>query len=179
MSNDNFFGFVRFLKGKCDQQRDELDSACLSQEMFKNEGYQRTVLPLYYFLTRNDDKKMSIDQMKRSFNCGADMISRTRRAIMEKKPIPPPRHNREHPVRHNQILRNLVDTLTRGNGGVSFEFINNTWRESSVDQSHPARPGLHLQTTSTWSGFEQTANQSAPVVLSIALKRRLVTNHVH
>ena len=83
-------------------------------------------MPLYYFLTRNDDKKMSIDQLKRSFNCGADMISRTRRAIVEKKPIPPPRQNREYPVRHNQILRNLVDTLTRGNGGLSCSSLSTT-----------------------------------------------------
>ena len=119
MDNDLFFGYVRFLKGQRDPEHEEADSACLSREMFKSDDCQRTVLPLFYFLTRSPEQKLSIHKMKRRFKCGAELIMRTRKAIDEKKPVPSPGHKRDKPVRSNEILRGLVDSMTTGNGGVS------------------------------------------------------------
>ena len=118
MDND-FFGFVRFLKGQRDPDHEETDGACLSREMFKSDDCQKSVLPLNYFLTRNKEQKMSIDQMKKRFKCGAELIARTQKAIVEKKPVPFPGHKRDSPVRRNEFLKNLVDSLTRANGGIS------------------------------------------------------------
>ena len=62
---------------------------------------------------------MSFEKMKRSFRCGADSIQRVRKAIEEKKPLPMPGRKMINPVRDNENLRGLVETMTKENGRVS------------------------------------------------------------
>ena len=83
-----FFDFVSFLMGESDNRYEEIDSTCLSDELFNDSKCQRKLLPLYFFLTRNPGNKMTVAQMKKQFKCGADTISRVKKAIQEKKQIP-------------------------------------------------------------------------------------------
>ena len=68
---------------------------------------------------------MSIAEMKKAFKCGADLIGKVRRAIVEKKPLPLRRRKGVNPVRDNQELVRLVDSITRENGGVSDGVLAN------------------------------------------------------
>ena len=89
-NNATFVDFVCFLKGEEDSEHEEVDWACLSHEHFNNANSQKTVLPLYFFLTREKERKMTVAQMKKSFRCGAEIIQKVRKAIVEKKPLPTP-----------------------------------------------------------------------------------------
>ena len=106
-----------FLKGESQSQYIELDRVCVPSEFLHHPTWLRTILPLYYHLTRNDDK-MSIAKMKRVFGCGAALIGRARKAIAEKKPIPFQKSGKEN-VRNDPILGRLVDEATLENGHVS------------------------------------------------------------
>ena len=41
-------------------------------------------IPLYFYLTRNREGRMTVAEMKKAFKCGADLIGKVRRAIVEK-----------------------------------------------------------------------------------------------
>ena len=68
-SNNNaaFIDFVYFLKGKVDLEHEETDRACLMPEHFNDVNCQKTLLPLYFFLTHEKESKMPVAQMKRRF----------------------------------------------------------------------------------------------------------------
>ena len=121
MASDDggFFDNTRFLRGDPDPRFQEIDRACLFPELFQNVECQRKVLPLYFFLTRNPNVKMSQDKMKKQFRCGAELIKRVRESIDERKPIQTPGRKRTKPVRENVVLVQLVDATTRENGGAS------------------------------------------------------------
>ena len=55
-----FFLFTRFLKQPGEGEFEEIDTACLYEELFQSPECQRNVLPLYFFLTRNKERKMSV-----------------------------------------------------------------------------------------------------------------------
>ena len=69
-------------------------------------------------MTRNRHSKTPIVELKRQFNCGAELIGTVRKAITEKKPLKVRSKKGINPVRDNQELVRLVDTMTRENGGV-------------------------------------------------------------
>ena len=62
---------------------------------------------------------MTVRQLKKTFNCGGDTIQRVRKAIQEKKPLEVPGRKRFNPVRDDQTLVALVDSITGENGAVS------------------------------------------------------------
>ena len=134
--NKIFFDFVNFLKGNEDVGFEEVDRACLSNQLFQETESRTKILPLYFFLTRNAQTKMTIAQMKKQFKCGADMISRVRKAIREKRPIPIAGHKKEKPVRNDAVLKNLVDAMTRENGGVSSSKLANVLGVSESSINH-------------------------------------------
>ena len=146
--------FVCFLKGVEDPEHEEVDRACLSEELFKDGNSQKTVLPLYFFLTREKDSKMTIVQMKKSFRCGAELIQKVRKAINEKKPLPIPGHKKGNPVRNDPALIGLVDTMTREDGSLSngalasilgtSESTINRIRHDLAYSYRPLRHGPHL-----------------------------------
>ena len=68
---------------------------------------------------------MSVAEMKKRFNCGAQLISDVRKALVEKKPLPIPGRKKINPVRDNTILIGLVDSMTRENGRVSDSDLAN------------------------------------------------------
>ena len=121
MSNETnpFFEYARFLQGERNPEFEEVDSICLTADLLKDSVGQCKVVPLYFYLTRNRGPQMSIASMKKTFKCGADLIQKVKKSIEEKKPIGLPGHKREKPVRHDQNLVGLVDSITRNNGGVS------------------------------------------------------------
>ena len=114
-----FFAFTSFMKGKRDAEYEEVDGACLTPELFEDTNCHKTLLPLYFFLTRNKGKKMPVARMKKTFGCGAELIQRVSRAIEEKKPLQVPGRKKDKPVRKDQTLIGLVDAMTRADGGLS------------------------------------------------------------
>lgn len=59
-NNSNiFFDFPSFLKEDGDLEHEEIDKACLSHELFQDSNCLKPLLPLYFFLTRNREEKMS------------------------------------------------------------------------------------------------------------------------
>ena len=62
---------------------------------------------------------MTVAQMKKSFRCGAELIQKVRKAIVEKKPLPIPGHEKGNPVRNDPALIGLVDAMTREDGSLS------------------------------------------------------------
>ena len=128
MENDKntpFLNFASFMKETPDEEFDEIDRACLSHELFEDVDCLKNVLPLYFFLTRNRDSKMPIAELKKRFRCGAELIGRVRKAITEKKPLQVRRRKGVNPVRDNQELVRLVDSITRENGSFSDENLAN------------------------------------------------------
>ena len=79
--NCNFFDFTRFLKRAPDPDHQEIDNACLSDQLFEDCECQRKVPLLFFFLTRCGDNQMSIAELKRRFNCGAKLIGDVRKSI--------------------------------------------------------------------------------------------------
>ena len=119
-NNSNiFFDFPSFLKEDGDLEHEEIDKACLSHELFQDSNCLKTLLPLYFFLTRNGEEKMSVAKLKKTFRCGAELIRRVRKAIEEKKPLQVPGRKITKPVRNDETLIGLVDAMTRENGGLS------------------------------------------------------------
>ena len=90
--------YSRFLMGESLSDYIDLDRVCVPSEFLHHPTWLRTILPIYYHLTRNDNK-MSIVEMKRVFGCGAALISRIRKAIVDKKPIHFPNPGKEHQER--------------------------------------------------------------------------------
>ena len=87
MENNNsptIFDYIDFMKEQPDDQYYEVDHACLNHQLFKDADYVRTVLPLYYFLTRNPHGHIPIAELKKRFKVGAELIKRIRKAIDEK-----------------------------------------------------------------------------------------------
>ena len=111
--------FTRFLRGEPDPHFEEIDHACLYPELFQNAECRQKVLPLYFFLTRHPEHKMSQEKMKKQFRCGAELINRVRESIVERKPLRIPGRKKAKPVRENPVLVQLVDATTRENGGAS------------------------------------------------------------
>ena len=68
--NFNFFDFTRFLKRAPDPDHQEIDNACLSDQLFEDCECQRKVLPLFFFLTRCGDNQMSIAELKSALIMG-------------------------------------------------------------------------------------------------------------
>ena len=79
-----FFDFPSFWKEDGDLEHEEIDKACLTPELFQDSNCLKTLLPLYFFLTRNREEKMSVAKLKKTFRCGAELIRRVRKAIEEK-----------------------------------------------------------------------------------------------
>ena len=96
-SDVSFLQFARFLKEKEDTTFQEVDRSRLSRDLFEDANPQRSVLPLYFFLTRGAECWMSVRQLKKAFNCGGDTIQRVRKAIQEKKPLEVPVGNGSTP----------------------------------------------------------------------------------
>ena len=122
MTNDSdksFFDFARFLKEKGDEAFHEVDGACLSPELFANPECQKSIQPLYFFLTRRGESGMTVREMKKTFKCGGCLIQQVRKAIREKKPLKVPGHKHINPIRDDPSLVGLVDTITGDNGAVS------------------------------------------------------------
>ena len=90
--------YSRFLNGESLSDCIDLDRVCVPSEFLHHPTWLRTILQFYYHLTRNDNK-MSIAEMKRVFGCGAALIDRIRKAIVDKKPIPFPNPGKEHQER--------------------------------------------------------------------------------
>ena len=107
----------RLLKGESLSDYIDLDRVCVPSEYLHHPTWLRTFLPLYYHLTRTDNK-MSIAEMKRVFGCGAALIGRIRKAIVDKKPIPFPKPGKKN-IRNDPLLRRLVDEATFEDGHVS------------------------------------------------------------
>ena len=89
-SDRSLFDFTRFLKEKGDDAFREVDDACLSPELFANPESQRSILPLYFFLTRRGESGMTVRELKKEFKCGGCLIQQVRKAIQEKKPLKVP-----------------------------------------------------------------------------------------
>ena len=83
--NDHFLDYNKFLKGEKDREHEETDRLCLTDEHFNDCECQRRVLPLYFFLARMKETKMSVEVMKKQFKCGAKLIGDVRKAVAEKK----------------------------------------------------------------------------------------------
>ena len=116
MSNDDLtasFQFTRFLKQPGEGEFEETDAACLHEELFQSPACQRNVLPLYFFLTRNKERTMSVRELEKRFSCGAELIRRVKGSIEEKKPLSIPGKTPVKPVREDRVLINLVDSMTR------------------------------------------------------------------
>ena len=111
--------YANFVQGERSPEFVEVDSACLTPELFKDPESLRKIIPLYFYLTRNTGKQMSGASLKKSFKCGSDLIGRVRKSIVEKKPIEVPGRKHIKPIRSDENLVRLVDTITRNNGGVS------------------------------------------------------------
>ena len=115
MQNDQiptFLCFASFMKERPDQEFDEIDRACLRHELFQDVDCVKNVLPLFFFLTRNRHCKTPIIELKRDFKCGAELLIRVRKAIAEKKLLQVRGTKGVNPVRDNQELVRLVDTIT-------------------------------------------------------------------
>ena len=67
---DMFFAFACFLTGRRDQEHQDVDGACLTQELFRDADCHKTLLPLDFFLTRNKGKKMPDSDMKKTSDAG-------------------------------------------------------------------------------------------------------------
>ena len=121
MSGDSggFFDFTAFFRGDPDPRFQDVDRACLYPELYQNIKCRQKVLPPYFFLTRYPQQKMSQDQMKKQFRCGAELIRRVRQSIVEKSPLKNPGRQQTKPVRENGVFVQLVDATTRENGGAS------------------------------------------------------------
>ena len=75
MANDNdstFLNFASFLKERVDEAFQEVDQARLSHELFADPDSQRSILPLYFFLTRREGCRLTVRDLKKKFNCGSD-----------------------------------------------------------------------------------------------------------
>ena len=68
METDPFLEYTRFIHGEKSPEFEEVDSACLTAELLKDPDCQRTVVPLYFYLTRNKGPRMSFASMKRHSN---------------------------------------------------------------------------------------------------------------
>ena len=55
-NNAAFVNFFCFLKGVDDSEHEEVDRACLLLELFNDPNSQKTMLPLYFFLTREKER---------------------------------------------------------------------------------------------------------------------------
>ena len=122
MANDNdasFLDFARFLKEKPDERFREVDEACLSHALFQDPRCQRSILPLYFFMTRMGERRMSVRELKKRFRCSSDTISDVRTAIEERKPLQLPGHKKVKPIRNDPRLVELVNTMTREDGSLS------------------------------------------------------------
>ena len=118
--------YSRFLKGVSLSDYIDLDRVCVPSVFLHHPTWLRTILQFYYHLTRNDNK-MSFAEMKRAFGCGAALIGRIGKAIVDKKPIPFPKPGKKN-IRNDPLLRRLVDESTLDDGHV---FSTRTSRESS------------------------------------------------
>ena len=86
--NTNLLDYVSFVKEIPDEEFEEVDRACLSHELFQDADSLRTVIPLYFFLTRNRELHVPVVELKKRFKCGAELIGRVRKAIADKKTTP-------------------------------------------------------------------------------------------
>ena len=136
INNATFLDYAGFLKGSGQVGHEDVDRACLSREHFENIKCLKSLLPLYFFLTREKEKKMTVAEMKKTFGCGAELIRKVREAINEKKPLPVPGRKKEKPVRSDRALINLVDTMTREDGSLSSGALANILgsSESSINR---------------------------------------------
>ena len=57
--NTTFLDYAAFLRGVRDANHEDVDRACLSQEHFEDGKCQKSLLPLYFFLTREKESKMT------------------------------------------------------------------------------------------------------------------------
>ena len=89
-SNAIFFKFVCFSKGKEDPEHEEVDRACLSQELFKDPICQKTLLPLYFFLTREKENKMTVAEMKRPSGVALISFKKSARPSTRRSLFPSP-----------------------------------------------------------------------------------------
>ena len=115
----HLFEYTNFLQGERSPDFADVDSACLTPELMKDPESLRKVVPLYFYLTRNKGRRLPVAALKKSFKCGSDLIKRVSKSIEEKKPIEIPGHKHIKPVRNDEHLVRIVDSITRNNGGVS------------------------------------------------------------
>ena len=114
--NNDQAEYSLFLKGVSLPEFQEIDAHCVPHQLLNDAAGLRTVIPLYYHLTRRNAKE-PFAKLKRMFCCGAETISRVRKSIAEKKPLPLPRKRRS--VRNDPVLRRLIDQSTLENGHLS------------------------------------------------------------
>ena len=113
---DDRASYSLFLKGVSGPQFRDIDAHCVPRTLLNNAAPLRTVIPLYYHLTRVNAKE-TFDKLKHMFRCGSELISRVRKCIAEKKPLPLP--NKRKSVRNDPVLRRLIDQSTMENGHIS------------------------------------------------------------
>ena len=111
--------YTRFLQGERSPDFVDVDSACLTPDLMKDPESLRKVVPLYFYLTRNKGRRLPVSSLKKSFKCGSDLIKRVSKSIEKKKPLDIPGHKHIKPIRNDENLIRIVDSITRNNGGVS------------------------------------------------------------
>ena len=80
--NNDHATYSLFLKGVSCPEFREVDARCVPRQLLNEAARLRTVIPLYYHLTRTNPKE-PIAKLKRMFCCGAELISRVRKSIAE------------------------------------------------------------------------------------------------
>ena len=118
--NNDQAEYSLFLKDVSLPEFQEIDAHCVPHQLLNDAAGLRTVIPLYYHLTRRNAKE-PFAKLKRVFCCGAETISRVRKSIAEKKPLPLPRKRRS--VRNDPVLRRLIDQSTLENGHLSHSVL--------------------------------------------------------
>ena len=95
--------YTRFLRGISLPEFMETDNCCVTTEVRNNTTCLKQILPLYYHLTRSQ-RRVAVAKLKKMFGCGAELITRVKNAIAQKKPIPIPQRGRKN-IRNNSVLR--------------------------------------------------------------------------
>ena len=175
----HFLDYANFLQGERSPEFVDVDSVCLTPELLKDPENLREVVPLYFYLTRNTSKQMSVASLKKSFKCGSDLIGRVRKSIVEKKPIEIPGRK----TQTGQKRRTSCETRRHNHPqqrrcfGRRARTIRSN--ESGLCEQNPPRLELFVQTTAPRSLPERETNWGSTGVLPKVWNPGLVQHAFH
>ena len=116
--NEAFLGFIIFLKGKRDDQFEEVDSAYLSDELFRDCECQGKVLQLYFFSHEEPVELHVYCPNEETNQVRGRHDQEGQRSDSREEADSSCQEKKGQKVRDNTTLKKLVDTMSLQNGGV-------------------------------------------------------------